>query len=130
MIPPVLSLGSTVGRITRRGRALGKHSLLPITLPQFHLPPHTKSIKTLSGINKLHIILEELFDISIALKSERALLCPDSDSSQAFIMSWLGARFSFSSIHHRQFPLRPEDSASVMHPGKNSLCLVIKSAID
>lgn len=80
-------------------------SLLTVTLLQSQLLQHTKSNKTLAGINKPHIMLQELFDISTALQSERLPLCPDPRAARALMMFWLEAHFSFPSLYQKHFPL-------------------------
>lgn len=65
----------------------------PSLCPTSLCPRTQRALRLSQGINKLHIILEELFDISIALKSERVPLCSDPDSSRAFITSWVRSPF-------------------------------------
>lgn len=89
-----------MGRTPRRGHISGQvfSSQHPF-VPTPSAPSH-REYGALSGTNKLCVILGELFDISVALKSERVLLCSDSNSSRAFTSPCLGAHVSFSSIYH------------------------------
>ena len=85
--PSTLALGAAVrGTCTCELRGLqgqheagGRSGQTPLTAHSSHSSsPAHKQREDVFRVNKPHIMLPELFDISTALKCERPSLCPDS----------------------------------------------------